>query len=253
MKRITTFLIAITPLLAGAHPCPYDWNIEFANATEVKGTSVLDFAEKFNQAVSKETEGRIQKAILVDWQPDTFKKVPENSPFAEQMDELIHRYTTFMAPLIEKGIPAYGTVPITIKFPAKFPVACLLDAEFAKGSINYEETAKGLIVSRSRHLLECRVYPLSEKFFDAVADNQREGRTPAGNDAASYDFARFSDMTWSFTQRDPADSSGWSEVSMLNAVTLYLPKDKVMLAIETREKHEEMAKNLADRGFGARR
>jgi hypothetical protein len=249
MKRLATFLAAAFPHLAGAHPCPYDWNIEFTKATEIKGTSVLDFAEKFNQAVNKETHGRIQKAILVDWQPDTFKQVPEGSHFAGQMDELIHRYTTLMAPLIEKGIPAYGTVPIAIQFPAKFPVACLLDAELAKGSINYEETAKGLIVTRSRHALECRAYRLGEKFFQAVADDQREGRIPAKTDAAAYDFARFSGMTWSFTKPDPADSSGWSEVSFLKAVTLYLPKEKVVLAIETREKHEEMAKNLVERGF----
>lgn len=52
MNQIAALLIAMCPCLLAAHPCPYDWNIEFAANVEIKGTTLSDFVVKFNEAVA---------------------------------------------------------------------------------------------------------------------------------------------------------------------------------------------------------
>lgn len=248
MNRVTAILIAMCPLTLSAHPCPFDWNIEFATDTEIKGTSLGDFIAKFNEAAKKETKGGITKAIIYNAKPDTFRKIPENSPFSTEMDALLQRYVEVTAPLVKKGLHDSGTAPIAVSFPAKIPVACLLAAEFYGEATNYEETKEGARVTRRREVLECRSYHVSERFLETVSEWRREDRIPVGAEAAPYIFASFSGMTWTFhTFPDPEKDS--VEESILGGVTRYLPENKVVLAIETKEKHEEMAKVMFERRF----
>ncbi len=89
MNRTPALLLSIFPCMLVAHPCPHDWNIEFAEAIEIKGANLADFVEKFNEAAKTESKGKIGKAIILDLQPTTIRKVPEDSPFSGEMDELI--------------------------------------------------------------------------------------------------------------------------------------------------------------------
>lgn len=246
MNRIAAILIATCPLTLSAHPCPFDWNIEFANDTEIKGTSLSDFVAKFNEAVKKETKSGITRAIIYDAKPDSFRKVPEDSPFSKEMDALFQRYIKVMAPLIKKGVGE--SAPIAISFPAKFPVACLLAAEFDGGATNYEETKEGARVTRRREVLECRSYQVSAKFLELVSECQREDRIAAGVQPPSDVFASVSGMTWAFeTISDSAQD--YVQESFIEGVTLYIPEQRVILAIETKDKHEEMTKVMTERGF----
>lgn len=247
MKRIAAMLIAMSPLTLGAHPCPFAWNIEFAKDTEIKGSSLSDFVAKFNEAVKKETKGGIPRAILYDEKPDTLKKIPENSPYAKEMDELCKRYVQVMEPLKKKG---FGTsAPMSIHFPAKFPVACLLIATFDGGAeTNYEETREGARVTRCRERLECRSYPVSAKFLETVGEWQREDRIAAGVPPESYLFATLSEMTWAFDCFSET-AQDYVRESFLEGVTLYLAEKKVILAIETKEKHEQMSRAMTERGL----
>ena len=246
MNRIAAILIAMCPCILSAHPCPFDWNIDFANDTEIKGTSLSDFVANFNEAVKKETKIGITRAIIYDAKPDTFRKVPVDSPFSKEMDALFQRYIKVMVPLMKKGLGE--SAPIAISFPAKFPVACLLAAQFDGGTTNYEETKEGARVTRRREVLECRSYQVNAKFLEIVSECQREDRIAAGVQPASDVFASVSGMTWAFdTISDSAQD--YVQESFIEGVTLYIPEQRVILAIETKDKHEEMTKVMTERGF----
>ena len=246
MKRIATIVLAVWPLSVSAHPCPFDWNIEFSKAVKVSGENIKDFADKFNDAVSKQTKGKIPKAIIYTMKPDSFAKVPGTSPFASEMDTLIKRYSEVTAPLIKKGVLEYGGAPWEMEFPANFPVACILSSPNVD-AVHYEETRDGLKITIHREL-ECRAYHVSPKFLEIAKDYQRGEIIPAGGDYVSYFFARFSMMMWAFhTIPDPSKDS--IEEPILSGVTLYLPKKRVILAIETKEKHEETLKSMQERGY----
>ena len=165
------------------------------------------------------------------------------------MDALFKRYDEVMVPLIKKGFGE--SAPIAISFPAKFPVACLLAALFdggCGGETNYKETKEGARVTRRREILECRSYQVSAKFLETVSEWQRENRIAAGVQPESYIFASFSGMTWAFdTFSDPAQD--YVQESFIDGVTQYIPEKKVILAIETKAKHEEMTKVMTERGL----
>ena len=245
MNRIA-ILLAICPWSLCAHPCPFDWNIGFANDTEIKGADLSDFVVNFNEAAKKETKGRIARAIIYDAKSDTLRKVPQDSPFAKEMDELFRRYAEVMEPLRKKGLG--DAAPIAIGFPAKFPVACLLSAQFHGGWTDYEETKEGARVTRRRAVLECRAYHLSDKFLETVREWQREDRIPAGEQPESYIFAEFSGMDWAF-DTDSEAALDFVQEPFIDGVTRFIPGKRVVLAIETKEKHEEMAKEMAERGL----
>jgi len=247
MNRIAALLLVVCTGALDAHPCPFDWNIEFAVDTEIKGDSINDFVAKFNEAAKKETKGKITKAIIYDQKPDTFRKVPEDSPFSKEMDTLFRRYGEVTAPLIKKGLHDYGTAPIAVTFPAKFPVACLLAAQFSGGATNYEEKKEGALVTRRREVLECRAYKVNVSFLEAAEEWHREDRIPAGMEVVSYVFAFFSGMTRSFYI--PGVEQGPDGTLIVEGVTHYLPDKKVVLAIETKDKHEEMTKVMTERGY----
>lgn len=237
------------PFALVAHPCPFDWNIAFASDTEIKGTSLSDFVAKFNEAVSKETKSGIARAIIYEAKPDSFRRIPEDSPYSKEMDMLFQRYVKVMEPLMKKGLGE--SAPIAISFPARIPAACLLAAEFSGGYggvTNYEESKEGARLTRRRESLECRSYELSGKFLETVSEYQREERIAAGLEPASYVFARLSGMTWAFDIYSES-AQDYVQESFLDGVALYVPSKQVILAIETREKHEEIAKVMSERGL----
>jgi hypothetical protein len=234
------------PFTLIAHPCPFDWNIAFASDTEIKATSLSDFVAKFNEAVAKETKSKITRAIICDAKPDTFRMIPEDSPNSKEMDALFQRYVKVMEPLMKKGLGESS--PIEINFPAKFPVACLLATHFNGGVTHYEETKEGARVTRRREILECRAYQVSAKFLETVSEYQREDRIEAGVEPASYVFASFSGMTWAFDIYSES-AQDYVQESFLDGVTLYIPEQKVVFAIETKEKHEEISKEMTARGL----
>ena len=246
MKRIVTLVVAAWPLSVSAHPCPFDWNVEFSEAVKISQKSIEDFADHFNDAVSKQTKGKVPKAIIYAVTPDSFTKVPADSPFAKEMDALIHRYSEVTEPLIERGVSEYGGAPMNMEFPANFPVACILSSPNVV-AVNYEETKDGLKITIHREL-ECHTYHVSPKFLETAKDWQRGEQIPAGGDYVSYFFARFSEMMWAFNSiPDPAKDA--LEESILSGVTRYLPEKRVILAIETKEKHEEILKSMQEREY----
>ena len=246
MKRIATLVLAAWPLSVSAHPCPFDWNVEFSEEVNISAKSIKDFTDQFNEAVSKQTKGKIPKAIIYAVKPDSFTKVPADSPFAKEMDALIQRYSEVTAPLIEKGVFEYGGAPKKIEFPANFPVACILSSPNT-GAVNYEETKDGLKITIHREL-ECRAYHVSPKFLEVAKDMKSRYQIPAGGDYVSYFFARMSEMMWAFhTMPDPAKDA--VEEPILTGVTLYLPEKRVILSIETKEKHDETIKSMQERGY----
>lgn len=246
MNRIASILIAFCPLTLSAHPCLFDWNITFAKNTEINGESLSDFVAKFNEAAKIETKGGIASAIIYDTKPDKLQKVPEDTPFSKEMDGLFRRYVEVIDPLMKNGL--YGSKPIFLSVPANFPVACLLATQFSGGNTTYEELEEGARITRLREVLECRSYEISEKLIEAASDWQQENRIPAGMQPVPYVFASFSGMTWAFdTFSDTAND--YVQESFLDGVTLYIPEKKVILAIETRNKHEEIAIKMTERGL----
>lgn len=241
VSRIAALLTAMCPCIVAAHPCPYDWNIEFAADAEIKGATLSDFVVKFNEAVKKETKDKITRAIIFEPKPDILRKVPDASPFSKEMDVLLKRYAEVTAPLIKKGFQEFGTAPIAVSFPAKFPVACLLAAQFSDcEATNYEETKEGARVILRRAVLECRSYRISARFLEEVRD--WEGQS------VPYVFAKLSGMKWAFyTLPNPAKD--FVEDSFIDGVTLYLPEQRVVLAIETKDGHEKMTKVMQEKHF----
>lgn len=246
MKRIAMLMLAGWPLLAFAHPCPFDWNIEFSKPVEIRGATMADFARKLNEAVSKETNGKIKTTLVFESKPDSFTKVPENSAFARQMDTLIKRYGEVTAPLIAAGVEEYGTCPEDEQFPANFPIACILATTSSSGN-NYEETKDGAILTL-HHDFQCRAYRLSAQFIETVKEWQREDRIPEGAQPVPYLFATLSGMRNEFvTLPDPAKD--FVTKSIMDGVTLYIPEERVVLAIETKSKHDEMTQIMEERHF----
>jgi hypothetical protein len=245
MKRIAALIIVGWPFSVCAHPCPYDWNIEFSQTTKIEGKTLADFAKQFNDAVRKQTNGKVKKAIVYEEKPDTFTKVPGKSPFSEQMDTLIRHYAEVTAPLITKGVSEYGGTPTSAEFPANFPVACLLAATLGR-EIGYDETKEGAMVTIHREL-ECRAYKLSDNFLKRVGEDEREGRVPQGCKPVPYTFARYSGMKWELNVFD--EQKVMRAESIVNGVTLYLPDRKVIIAIETNRGHGELTKSMKERGY----
>lgn len=207
---------------------------------------MADFAQKLNDAVRKETNGRIKKTFFFENKPNSFTKVPENSVFAPQMDTLIKKYGEVTAPFIAKGVHEYGTTPVSSEFPANFPIACVL-ARPSSPESNYEETQDGAILTL-HHDFQCRAYKINAKFLETVKEWQREDRIPEGEEPVPYLFAQLSGMMHEFvTLPDPAKDIVVD--SIIAGVTLYIPEDRVVLAIETKNKHEEMTKNMQERLF----
>lgn len=229
-----------------AHPCPFDWNIEFSKTIEIHGATMADFANQLNVAVDKETKGRVKMAFLFQCIPDSFTKVPEKSPFARQMDTLIQRYAEVTAPFIAKGVNEYGTVSVSKEFIANFPIACIL-ARPSSPESDYKETKDGAILTL-HHDFQCRAYKISATFLETVKEWQREARIPEGVQPVPYLFAILSGMRKEFvTLPDPAKDIVVD--SIIDGVTLYIPEESVVLAIEGKSKHEEMTKTMTDRGF----
>lgn len=246
MKRIAALILAGWPLSVSAHPCPFDWNIEFSKAVKISGRNIEDFAKQFNDAARKQTKGKIPNAIIYAVKPDSFTKVPSDSPFAKEMDVLIRRYSEVTAPLIKKGVSEYGGSPQDVEFPKNFPVACILAAQFScnRDAKNYEEAKEGLKITIHREL-ECRAYHVSAKFLEIAKEWQSGEQIPAGGDTVSYFFARCSEMMWAFHAiPDPTKDS--VEEPILAGVTLYLPEKRVILAIETKNEHEKITKNMQE-------
>ena len=245
MNRTLALLLSIFPCALVAHPCPHDWNIHFAEDTEINGANLADFVEKFNEAAKAESKGKIGKAIILDLRPTTVSKVPADSPFSGEMDGLIKRHPEVLS---KKGFPEFGSSPITVEFRAKFPVACLLATEFSAGVMGYDETEAGAVVRDPRAELECRAYEVSDLLLEKAEEWRREERIPEGAPPLPYIFAWFSGMTWAYyTYPDPEKDP--VEHSVLEGFTLYLPEKKVVFAIETKDMHEEMTKAMRERGY----
>lgn len=248
MNRTFVVLLSISPCALVAHPCPHDWNIEFAKATEIKGDNLADFVAKFNEAVKNESKDKVKEAIILVPRPTTIRKAPKDSPFSKEMDELIKRHPEVLR---TKGFPEFGSAHMALEFTAKFPVACLLAAEFSGGGMGYEETEAGAVVSDLRADLECRAYEVSDLLLEKAEEWRSEGRILEGAPPLPYMFARFSEMTWAYhtypDSENPLEDA--VEHSVLEGVTLYLPGKKVVLAIETKEKHAEMTKAMGERGY----
>jgi hypothetical protein len=233
MKHIAILMLSGWPLLAPAHPCPFDWNIEFSKPVAIHGTTMADFAQKLNEAVNKETNGRVKTTFIFISKPDSFAKVPENSPFARQMDTLIQRYAEITA---QKPNSAYGTAPEDVEFPANVPIACVLD----RTSPNYKETKEGAILTLGHNDFQCRAYKINSKFLDYVKE-QREDPIPKGVQPVPYLFARISGMMGAFY------SLPIKEQSIIDGVTLYIPEERVVLVIETKTNHEKMTKIMQEK------
>jgi hypothetical protein len=246
MKRIAALIIVGWPFAVSAHPCPYDWNIAFSQTTKIEGKTLADFVKQFNEAVRKQTNGTIKKAIVYEVKSDTFTKIPEKSPFSEQMDTLIRHYAEVTTPLIKRGVFEYGGTPTDAEFSANSPVACLLAATFSRVGGGYDETKEGAMVTIHREL-ECRAYKLSDKFLKRVDEDEREGRVPQDCKPVPYTFARYSGMKWELNLFD--EQNDLRAESIVNGVTLYLPDSKVIIAIETNKGHEELAKSMKERGY----
>lgn len=230
-------------MAAIGHPCPFEWNIEFPAPVKITGKNIEDFANRFNDAVRKQTKDKIPKAIIYEEKPDSATKIPGDSPFAKEMDMLIQRYSEVTSPLIKKGVHEYGGGTMEIEFPANFPVACLL-LTAGSGAITYDETKEGLKITIHREL-ECRAYHVSSGFLEIVKEYETEKRIPEGKDPVSYVFATHSGMMWALHNLpDPAKE--YVEEPILSGVTLYLPGRKVVLAIETKDKHEEITKSMRE-------
>ena len=246
MKPIAALILAGWPLSVVAHPCPFDWNIEFLEPVKISGKNLEEFTKRFNEAVGKQTKGKIPKAIVYSVKPDSFTHVPSDSPFVKEMEMLIQRYSEVTAPLIKKGVSEYGGAAMDVDFPASFPVACIL-ASPNVGAVNYEEAKEGLKITIHREL-ECRAYHVSAKFLEEAKEMQLGEQIPEEGDPVSLFFARFSEMNWAFhTDSEPAQDS--VEVPILAGVTAYLPEKRVILVIETRAKHEEITKNMKERRY----
>ena len=244
MSRIAGLILAASMGALDAHPCPFDWNIVFAKDTEIKGENIGDFVAKFNEAVRKETAGKITEAIIYEKGPVKHLKVPEDSRHSGEMDALFKRHTEAMEAMAKKGLGPGA--PIEMNFLAKFPVACTLAAMFDGGATNYQETKEGARIVRQT--LECRAYHLSAKLLERVGEYQREDRIPPGMQPESYIFATFGSMAWAFDTYSES-TQDYVQESFLEGVTHYIPEEKVILAIETKEKHEEMTKALTERGY----
>lgn len=226
-----------------AHPCPYDWNIQFSKRTEIRGENLADFVQKLNDAVRKQSNRKVSVAMVLENKPDHFTKVPADSPFEGQMDALIRRYGVITAPLIKIGVFCYGTAPVEMDFPANFPIACLLSALFSDEDGTYLEQKGGARVLIQQRL-ECRAYKIKPSLLKVAKENEEEGRVPEKVKPVEYTFARYSGMRW---QMDVAGKEGVQ--SILSGVVCFLPKQKVILAIETKRGHEMIERGMSERGY----
>jgi len=131
---------------AFAHDCPYDWNVSLAKELSFTNASVSNVIRVVNAVVREQTKGWIKEAAILDTTPLKIMMVPVDSPWTNEMAILINRYREEMVPIIAKGAQGYETCPITVTFPKKFPIACILKMiGQAKAEMGYEEKKEGAI------------------------------------------------------------------------------------------------------------
>jgi len=247
MKLITVLLALVGFALlvtigACSHATRYAWDVHLPKDLSVKGTSLSNAVDIINGAVRESTANRIPKAIILDVGPVTITKVPADQYLNTNMDVLIERYHTEMAPIIAKGAEGYETCPVWEYFPARLRLSDVSIALAMECDMDFEYRQNGVVLKSPRKFLECRTYKVSDALLKLVEERQKAGQIYHAFKPVPVTFAQESSMTWTFMVNDGPNR--FTGEDALEAVTFYLPDKKCILVIETAEGHKRIQENL---------
>jgi hypothetical protein len=240
------FVLLIT-IGACSHATRYAWDVRLPKDLPVKGTSLSNTVDIINAAVRESTAGRIPKVIILDVGPVTVAKVCVDQDLNSNMDVLIERYHTEMAPIIAKGAEGYETCPVWENFPLRYRLSDASITLAMECGMDFEYRQDGVILKNPRKLLECRAYKVSDALLKLVEERQKAGQIYHAFKPVPIIFAQESSMTWSFMVNDGPNQFRGEEA--LDAVTLYLPDRKCILVIESAQGHKRIQENLKAKGL----
>lgn len=250
MKRKLAVVSAVFVAVSGfasAHNCPYEWNIQLTKGIVFKEMPVSKVVDQINAAVREATKGRIKNAIILDATPVTIAKETADPEISRLMDVLIARYQKEMAPVIAKGAAGYETCPVTYDIKPNFHLACEISMIAAAAEMRYREKKEGAVLSRWPKTLECRAYKVSDALLKRVEEKQKAAQIHPDFKPVPVVFAQESGMNWSVMVGEGPGSFGG--VSVLDAVTFYVPDKKLILILETPKGHNKIQENLKKLGY----
>jgi hypothetical protein len=250
LTAISVGLIGFALLIAiGAcsHATRYTWDVRLPKDVPGKGTSLSNAVDIINAAVRESTTDRIPKVIILDVGPVTITKVCADQDLNSNMDVLIERYHTEMAPIIAKGAEGYETCPVWENFPARCRLSDVSIVLAMNCGMDFDYTQDGVVLKSPRKLLECRAYKVGDALLKLVEERQKAGQIYHAFKPVPVIFAQESSMTWSFMVNDGPNR--FTGEDALDAVTFYLPDKKCILVIENAQGHKRIQENLKAKGI----
>jgi hypothetical protein len=254
---VKTKLIAILMALVGSallitigscsYGTQYAWDVRLPRELPADGTSLSNAVDIINAAVRESTANRIPNAIILDVGPVTITKVAAGQDLNTNMDVLIERYHTEMAPIIAKGAEGYETCPVSENFPARLRLSDVSIALAMECGMDFEYRQDCVVLKSPRKFLECRAYKVSDALLKLVEERQKAGQIYHAFKPVPVIFAQESSMTWTFMVNDGPNRFKGEDA--LDAVTFYLPDKKCILIIENAEGHKRIQENLKAKGL----
>lgn len=237
----------LTTIGACSHATRYAWDVRLPKDLPANGISLSNAVDAINTVVRESTANRIPKVITLDVGPVMITKVAADQDLSTNVDVLIERYHTEMAPIIAKGAEGYETCLVWEDFPARLHVSDVSITLAMDCSMNFEYRQDGIVLKNPRKYLECRAYKVSDALLKLVEEKQNAGQIIHAFKPVPLVFAQESSMTWSFMVNDGPNQFKGEDA--LDAVTFYLSDKKCILVIEDAAGHKRIQENLKAKGL----
>lgn len=244
MKKLFTIAVLIVGCLGAvcAHDCPHPWNQVLREPTVLTNTTVLTIAAALNQAVCASSSNRVRRAVLLDLTPPQISRIHETPATSDAMDELIDRYTAYAKEMQRRGGTGFETCKVRGS-SFRPPIACCLCmVVLTQAGMGYEETESGAVVSRSPQYLECRSYPLSDRFVEMTEGD-------LGRVTTELEIRAIIGYLHNLSVSDPAFPKREWKAKARSAFLRYLHDQKALLVLAEPHRHTSIRKGLIRHGF----
>ncbi len=233
------------------HQLPYKWDSYVQRDLEFEMAPMSNVIKAINAAICEASEGEVPEAIKLDTTPTRITKVNSDPTLDQQMDQLIADFRENEKEMERKGAWGFESKPYTGRVDGDHSLGCTLVMMGSDG-LQWEPKEDALHVSRSPREMECRVYGVGDELIRTTEDWIAKGRTHAEPDwdPVCFVFVKMAKMrSWSIMV--PSGPHSASGEFRLNKVTKYLPDRKVILALDTPERHKKAEELLKQENMWA--
>lgn len=226
------------------HQLPYKWDSYVQRDLEFEMEPMSNVIKAVNDAISETSGGQVPEAIKLDATPTRIVKVNSDQTLNEHMDQLIAEFRENEKEMLRKGARGFESTPYTGVIHGNHSLGCTLVMMGSDG-LQWKPKEDALHVCRFPSEMECRAYRVNDVLIRTTEDWIAKGRTHAEPDwdPVCFVFVKMAKMqSWSIMV--PSGPHSASGEFRLNKVTKHLPDMKVILALDTPERHEAAEEHL---------